>query len=316
MSKLREYTEKMKQYKLANPDLTEQELIMHVYLDLGLRFNFDQDFFFGGSKNKRRIYDSSNRFNVLDECMEKNIVICKSGSYILQYVLTELGVNIRTIEDPEDERRYKHYYNIITPADGSEEYSIDLQEDMIYMHYHAFTRDFGLSTDGKERRVISRDEIKRIHTKLGYISKEFPYVDEYIYLFKEDIGSIEKLEDKIDFILTNIDPIDYPQVNYWERRWKHERFIKELLSKDERAKLGVLEFYRTKADGTKEFINGFCHESSKGVTVYMYSLEDNKYNSYSVPEIAQEFVNNGLNCYQKIKGLNKEILKLKGKESR
>ena len=86
MSKLSEYVKKAKQYKLENPNLTEPELIMYVYLDLGLRFNFDQDFFFGGSKNKRRIYDSSNRFNVLDECMEKNIVICKSGSYILQYV--------------------------------------------------------------------------------------------------------------------------------------------------------------------------------------------------------------------------------------
>lgn len=316
MSNLSEYVEKIKRYKKDNPDLTEAELIMYVYLDLGLRFKFDQDYFFKGTKERKRIYEHSRRLSSLDECLENNKVICRSAAYIMQYVLTEMGIKIRTVEDEEDTRRYKHVYNIITPADGSEEYSIDLQEDMIYMHYHTFTKNFGLSTDGRNRPIISREEQKRMHKKFGYISDQNPYVDDYIYMFKEDIGLIDEFQDKIDFVLKNIDPIDYPRVNYWERRWKHDRFLKELFTKDEMKRLNLVEFFHRKEDKSKEYINGFFVDGPKGVVVYMYSMEDNAYRSYTVPEIALMVKNEGLELNQKIKGLNRELLKLKISEGR
>ena len=316
MSNLSEYVEKVKKYQAEHPDLTEAELIMYVYLDLGMKFKFDQDYFFKGTKERKKIYEHSKRLSNLDECLENNKVICRSAAYIMQYILAELGIKARTVEDEEDTRRYKHVYNIITPADGSEEYSIDLQEDMIYMHYHTFTKNFGISTDGKERNVISREEQKRMHTKFGYISEQNPYVDDYIYLFKEDIGFMDNFQDKIDFVLKNIDPIVYPNVNYWERRWKHDRFLKELFTKEEMKRLNVVEFYHRKENGEKEYTNGFFVDGPKGVVVYMYSKEENAYQSYTVPEIALKVKNEGLEHHQKIKGLNRELLKLKMSEGR
>ena len=316
MSNLSNYIDKLKKFQKANPDLSEEELIMYVYLDLGLRFKFDQEFFFGGSKTKKNLYEKSNRIDTLEECLKSNKLICRSGAYLMQYILRELGVNIRTIVDPEDLRKYKHVYNIITPKNGGEEYSIDLQEDMINMHFHAFTKDFGLATDGTDRLVISREEQKKMHQKFGYVSDKNPYIDEYIYLIKQHIGLFDTYEEKIDFLLSNIDPIEYPNVDYWERRWKHERFLKKILTQQEMSKLNSIEFYKEKDDGSKEFINGFAYEGSKGVIVYMYSKADNKYNSYSVKEVAQMVKNEGLCNLQKIKGLNSELMKLKNDEAR
>ena len=316
MSNLSKYVDKIREYKRKHPDLTEPELIMYVYLDLGLRFKFDQDYFFKGTKERKKIYERSRYIDKLNGCFDDNKIICRSAAYIMQYVLTELGVKIRTIVDEEDVRQYKHVYNIITPADGSEEYKIDLQEDMIYMHYHAFTKEFGLSTDGKDRPVISREEQKRMHLKFGYITERSPYVDEYIYLFKEYIGLMDSFYDKIDFVLKNIDPIDYPSTNYWERRWKHDRFLKELFSKDDLRKLNVVEFFNRKEDGIKEYINGFFVDGPKGVVVYIYSKDDNAYRSYTIQEVAQMVKYEGLEHNQKIKGLNRELLRLKMDEGR
>lgn len=311
MCNLDNYVEQMKKYLKANLDTTEAQIIMYVYLDLAKRLKFDQDFFFGGSKRKKQLYENARHLNELNECLESNKIICKSASYILEYILKRLGINIETVEDEYDYRKYKHVYNIITPKDGSEKYSIDMQEDMINIHYHDFTKDFGLALDRTERYVISRQEQKKIHEKLGYISKDNPYVDEYIYLLKEDLEFFEDPYDKIDFALKNIDSMEYPEVDYWERRWKHERFLQELFSaKEITKKLNVVEFFKRTENGNKEFMNGFFVDSPKGVIIYLFSKQDCGYNSYSLPEFALKVKNEGIEYRQGIKGLKGEINKL------
>ena len=317
MCNLDQYVEGIKQYLDNNPNMTEVEIIMYVYLDLAKRLKFDQDFFFGGNKKQKKIYDNARKFNELNDCLECNKIICKSSSYILEYILRKIGINIRTVEDKYDFRKYKHVYNIITPKDGSEEYSIDLQDDMINIHYHDITKDFGLSLDRTGRHVISRQRQKEIHKKLGYISKENPYIDEYFYLIKEDIDLFDNFYDKLDFVLKNIDPMEYPTVDYWERRWKHERFLKRLFSTDEISKkLHVVEFFKTSNSSKKEFINGFWVNSSKGVTVYIFSKDDCGYSSYSLQEFAKKVNEEGIEYRQGIQGLRAELNKLKIEVSR
>ena len=312
MCNLDKYVEKVKEYIEKNPGLTENEIIMYVYLDLGERFKFDQDFFFGGNKKKKRMYIEAQDFGELNECMEKNKIICKSSSYILEYILRKLDVNIRTANDIKDLRKYKHVYNIITPKDGSEEYSIDLQEDIINIHYHSFPKNFGLSLKDGKTYIVSRKSQQEMHKKFGYVSRKNPYTDDYIYLFKQDLHLFEDFYSKLDFVLQNIDPIEYPNVDYWERRWKHERFLKELFPTSELSrKLNLVECYKEKDNGTKIFLNCFWVNCPKGVRVYLYSMDDNKYNKYSLPEFALKVKNEGLKYRQGIMRLRKEFKKLK-----
>lgn len=308
MRNLDKYVEQTKKYLQENPNMTEVEKIMYVYLDLGSRLKFDKNFFFGGNKRKKEIYESAKYFNKLNECLESGKITCKSASYLLEYILGKFGVQIKTVEDEYDLRKYKHVYNIITPKDGSEEYSIDLQEDMINIHYHDFTKDFGLALDRTERYVIGRQEQKKIHEKLGYISKNNPYVGEYIYLVRSNLDLVEGFYNKLDFALKHIDPMKYQGIDYWERRWKHERFLQNIFPEQELArKLNVVEFFKRMENGDKEFINGFFVNSSKGVNVYLFSDQDCGYNSYSLPEFALKVKKEKIEYRQGIKGLRREL---------
>ena len=140
MSRLTEYIEKIENYVSQHGNMTEIEIIRYVYLDLGKRFSFNEKFLpFGNSKEKKNMYRyRSSRLEDLEECMETNKAICKSISYILEYVLKSLGIDIKTVADSNNKRSFPHVYNIITLKSG-ESFSVDLQEDMYNIQSHSFT---------------------------------------------------------------------------------------------------------------------------------------------------------------------------------
>ena len=220
MSNLEKYIEQVREYQTQHSGISETELIRYVYLDLGKRFSFNVNFLpFGNSKKQQNLYKYHSRNLVdLEECMETNIVICKSVSYILEYILRAVGVNIKTVIDPNDLRKCPHMYNIITPKDG-EPYIVDLQEDMYNIQSHSFTRNFGLSVKDGKTYIISRFEQEQMDRKNGYITEGNYYSDDYLYLLKYDADFIEDFDEKIKFILENIDIYDNPNMKYTDRQW-------------------------------------------------------------------------------------------------
>lgn len=319
MSNLEIYINNLKEYFSKNPDLTETEKVMYVYLDLGKRFKFDQDFYFGGSKARKRIYTHSSYQDYLEESFDRNTIICKSSARICQYIFAELGITCLNHIDEHDERNYKHVYNIIVPKDGSEEYSIDLQNDIENIEFHAFTKDFGLSTDGEERYVISRNEQKRIHEKFGYVSDKNPYMDDYVYLFKQTLDGFPDFNSKIDLILQNIDPEKLDGIDYWERRWKHQKFIDNLLPEEETCdRLHLVELYNKDENGKKRFYNTYFVLDKGEPIIYIYSEKDYKYNKYSLEEFARLAIEKGFETTeaQKIPKVRAEIQKIKEEEGR
>lgn len=315
MSNLEQYIKNVTEYFKKHPDYTETEKIMYVYLDLGKKFKFDQDFYFGGSKKRKKIYDHSNFMDYLEESFDKNTIICKSCAKICEHIFKALGINCLTKTDEYDIRTYKHVYNIIIPKDGSESYSIDLQDDIENIEFHAFTKNFGLSLYDSKSYVVPMQEQKSIHKKLGYISDKNPYMDGYIYLFKQDLGLFPNFNEKIDFVLQNIDPEELDGINYWERKWKHDKFIAELFPKEEIYKeLHTLEVYKEK-DGKKEFYNTYF-TLDKGIPqIYIYSKNDYKYNKYSLTEFAKK-IESGFKSIQGIPGLKKELKRIKEQKER
>ena len=243
---LDDYIEKINNYINENTNLNEEEIIMYVYIDLAKKLKFDPDFFFGGTKIKKQIYNNSQYINELNKCFSNNKIICRSSSYILEYVLTKLNVKIRTIYENNPLKKYQHVLNVITPANGEKEYTVDLQTDISNICYHNFTVNFGKSLKNDNEYVIEPLRQKQIHLKLGYISSNNMYADEYIDLFKIFTTSDMSFAEKIDLVLKNIDPYPYPNIGYWERRWQHEKILSSLFDEKElRNKLNIVEFYLT-----------------------------------------------------------------------
>lgn len=308
---LDDYINYLKKYVQDN-SLQEEEFIMMVYLNLGKMFKFDQDFFFGGSKKREEMYYLAPRYSYCNESFKKKKINCKVVSYILKYILENFGINIKVIEALNDERKYKHVLNLIKSS-NNEEYTIDLQDDMINIHYHDFTYGFGLSPDGS-KYVISPDRQRLMHEKLGYITKDNPYTGEYIYLIKQYVNCFDDFASKVSFVLENIDCVDNSNIDYFERYWRHKRILERIFTEHELTNLlKMVEFYKIQEDGTKKYYNGFFLDIPKNVLIYMYSMEENQYIAYTPDEFAIKIQKENIYYNQNIRGIKGALKRLDNK---
>ncbi len=317
MSKLIEYIENMKEYISREGGITETEIIRYVYIDLGKRFSFNSSFMpFGNSKKNQNLYNYHSRNLIdLEECMETNIVICKSVAYILEYILKKFGVNIRTVIDSNDYRKCPHVYNIITSKEGKT-YMVDLQEDMYNIQSHSFTKNFGLSVDDRETYVISRFEQEQMDRKSGYIDDKNYYSDDYLYLLKYDADFIENFDEKVKFILENIDIYDNPNMGYTDRQWHHKTVLEQFFSKKEfdyqtnTGKIRMIDCYKV-INNKIHYVNCISVQTKNGTEVYIYNKKKYRYCKMDLIDFAKA-VQNGLvihNC--NVPGLNKVLKQLK-----
>lgn len=307
MSNLSEYIERVKEYKKQNPNISEEMLIRYVYMDLGKRFSFDLEFSFGNTKTKQSIYARGDEDD-LNEAMESNIVICKTVSYILEYILKSLGVDIITVVDHVEETKFPHMYNIVTQKDGKK-YSVDLQEDMENIQSNSFTKNYGLALDFDKLPVIKRFDIEQMDRALGFIDDEHYYSDDYLYLLKSDIGYFTDFAEKVEFVLENIDIHENKNIQYAERKWHHKKILKELFTKEELQKIQMIDCYQ-EVGNEKKYKNCIAVSASGQTVIYMYSVEENRYCRMTIQEFAKA-TQNGLVHLQGILGLRQALKDLK-----
>ncbi len=216
--------------KIKTKDFSEIEKVRYVYLRLGSMFYFDSNFSFGNSKTRHNIYQScSPRVEKLNEYLEKRIIICRSLSYILRYILRELGIK-NEMGYENIERKIKHTYNIVKLQDGDTIY-LDLQEDLENIQFKCRPKLF---ISG-----LTREELEKIDKKIGYISDEEYYYDEYFDLLKYNLCYFSNLQDKVYFILQNLDYY-YLTKGYIEFRWFYSKSLVKLLKKEAR-KIHILD---------------------------------------------------------------------------
>lgn len=322
MNNLDKYVEQMKKHITEHPEMTETEIIRYVYLDLGKRFSFNQNFTpFGSSKQKQNLYKYHSQSIVdLEECMETNIVICKSVSYILEYVLKRLGINIIIEVEKNDMRKCPHMYNRIIEKDGTE-YVVDLQEDMYNIQTHSFTRNFGIDSIYTMNYVISRFEQEQMDKRNGYISEGNYYSDDYLYLLHSIADLIEDFDVKSKFILENIDICNNPNIGYTDRQWHHKRILEEFFDKidfnynGENGKIRIIDCYKD-IDKKRHYLNCVSVQTKSGTRIYVYNKKEFKYCEMDIINFAIA-VNNGLvlhNC--RIPGLGKILKSLKDEQEK
>lgn len=291
--------------RISNMSLSEVELIMYIYIDLGYRLKYDDDFYLSTHKKQKYLYNHSSSDLDINWAFNDGTINCKSVAYILKYVLSRFDVDIDVLVDKDDYREFKHVYNVIKPRNGSTEYTIDLQDDMINIYFRGMMKSFGRSLDDNSY-VVGLEEQKKIHLKIDYISKTDIYTDEYIDMLKMYSDMYDNFYERLDFVLSNIDPLEVINNNYWERRWRHDRILRRLFKfEDLFRKLHIIEFYHNDNEGKKSFTNGFYVHNKDGVFVYYY--EDNRYNKYSVRDFALKVIEEDIKYRQNVQGLNSRV---------
>ncbi|MBR3133240.1 MAG: hypothetical protein IKG42_04145 [Clostridia bacterium] len=316
MSNLEKYIKRIKEYISKNEDITETEIIRYVYLDLGKKLSFNENFIpFGNSKKKQNLYNYHSRnIKDLEECMESKKAICKSISYIFEHVLKNIGIDARTITDANDERNCPHTFNLITQKDGKQ-YLVDLQEDIYNIQSHSFTKNFGASVKDNKKYVISKFEQEQMDRKNGYINNDEYYSNDYLHLLKYDSSFIEDFNEKVRFILENIDVYDNPNMGYTDRQWHHKTILEEFFNKKEfdyqnnSGKIKMIDCYKD-IDNKRHYINCITVQTQNEPEIYIYNKKEYKYCQMNFIDFARA-VKNGVVLYKcNIQGLNKAIRNL------
>lgn len=314
MGLLNEYIEQAKE---KMQDYSDIEKIRRVYVELGEMFQFDINFSFGNAKERMQIYSRGISTENLEKNMENKTVICKSLSYLFEYIMTKLGVSMTTVVE-DDGRRCKHVFNILE-TEQSKKYKFDLQEDMRFIKARMRTRNFGVAMQDGGEDLVSRQDLSKIDKKIGYISEEKYYTDEYLELLKLGMNLYKSLIQKMEFLLENLDEYTDPDMKYPDRRWRMEDLIGTsnmqglMFSDEEKNKINIVDCYQ-EIEGEKEYKLCITVQEKGKIVIFMFDENTNFFKKLSLEEFA-ELVKNGLVNMQGIWGL-KQVLKSKKQEER
>lgn len=282
--------------------LSELEKVRYVYLDLGKIMSFDLLFYYGNEKNKRRIYKECEcSEEKLCYALKNRIGICKSISYLLEYILTKLNIKSKAIVDYSDIVYYHHVTNMIYLTDGTK-FEVDLQHDLENIQAHQKTRYFG-------RNFFTEEKLEQLDLKVHYISEDNRYTEEYYYLLEKSLIKVDNLEQKLEFILANIQVYtNMKMVSYLERKYYYIRFLSKFLtSKDKNHITWMDSYYMT--DGPKQYLFCIALEGKENF-VYLFSKKLQRFQKYTLEEITA-MVQEGLVILGSIPGLKIENNKKK-----
>ena len=278
-------------------DMSEEEIIRYVYINLGQKMDFDLHYTFGNKQERTKILRRSSSEEALDKAMEDHTIICKSLSYILERILTEFGTSIRTVTAENG----IHVYNIVKLKNGRE-YILDLEDDLEYIQSGAKTQAFGLPLDENKQKddkenMIDDDTLRKIDTeKIKYIPEGY-YLEDIAWMLKKAIepGSAE-FDTRLDLLLKNLEVYrDIRNVGYRERIRYHNRLMEMVLEPKDFRKIHQVDCYRVE-DGEKNFQSCLVVDMPKDKRkAFLFSYEHNCYEEISMEKLAEE-VKNGLNA--------------------
>ena len=297
MNSLDKYVEE-KRKELKEKNITDElEIVRYIYLDLGNKFSFNNKFIpFGNSRYRQNLYRYHSRnINDLNECMNTNTAICKSLSYILEYVLKKFDVNIETVEEKCEQVNYPHVYNFIKLKDGRK-FCVDLQEDISNIQTKSFTGNFGVSSPYSCIRIITRQEQEKIDRKLGFLKEDECYTDEYLYLLHSVADGIKDFREKVEFILENIDIVPTNDMGYIDRQWHHKNILEDFFDINEfdyvhnTAKIRMYDCYKD-IQGKRKYYNFIVVMEQKNVDIYIYNSKESNYKKMNIKNYVNSITN-------------------------
>ena len=188
----------------VNQEWSTLEKIRYVYVSIGSLLQKYTDFFFSvdnklGEDNLsldeiKKIYQDKKESGDLR-------VICRSASYILERIYSELGIESKLVKTNsiitaiQGEEEYLIHHWLLVVKDGDNNYFLTLSADLAYIQMGMETRHFASNIPYKriigDREVqiyqgeeikpslIDKDTLRDIDIKIGYIKNKYNYDEKY-----------------------------------------------------------------------------------------------------------------------------------------
>ena len=130
---------------------------LYFYLELGKQKAFDEKYYYGDTKIRKKIYEKgNNEIRNLDEVANKRKIICTTLSYLYADILNANGIRAKVMRTSLEDR---HTYVVIFLKDGRH-IKADLQQDLYNIHTQSRIKEFASSENREEGyNYISKNEL-------------------------------------------------------------------------------------------------------------------------------------------------------------
>ena len=78
-----------------------------------------------------------------------------------------------------------------------------------------------------KQKTEGYSELEKIDRKIGYVTKEMGYTNEYLELIKLNMPLFSNFNEKVQFVLENVEFYCIKDMQYAERKWRMEDIIGE-----------------------------------------------------------------------------------------
>lgn len=164
----------------------------YLYLELGKRSYYDTQYkyYMFGEEQTMSEYSYKPYSN-------PNIIICKTLAKQYSQLLTLAGIKNRIVNLENDAHDFVIFYD-----EEGKEYVADITNDLKNIQFHCRTSYFY----EKEHEENSQTILEDIDRKLGYISTEGTYANDYWYVVKDILAKNPRLSQKqqLEIVMQNL----------------------------------------------------------------------------------------------------------------
>lgn len=262
-------------------DLNETEIAKYIYIQLGKEKAFDEKYFFGNSKTRKKIYQMAEKTKNNTDIVAKNKkIICVSLSYLFKDILKQFDI-ASEIQQEED-----HRYVIIFLKDGRK-IKADLQLDLYNIQSKSKTKYFGTASLYEYLDNLEEHENLEIDKKIGYIEDERDYRNNVI----ENI--IEKVKGKspceaLDILITD------KELNTFENKLEIIEmiiFYRAVFNKaiPQYMQKNVFSFicYKENNKEKKEYTMCVYSSEKEDTNIYLFSNKENRFMHVDIEKIEE-----------------------------
>ena len=291
--------------------LSDLEKARFVYLELGKMVSFNEEYWFGNSKIKNKIYKSQTKIEDLKD-IKNNKIICVSLSNLYNYMMGRIGIKAVQAHDVNDSRHVYSEFEI----DGKR-YKADLQKDLHFIQTKRRTWEFGEIDVSVADSEVNTEEIEKIDAKIGYSYQGEKNFRRLITNIENEIKKVDELDKKMNIILNKISEYeDISKMEYSEKIWYYYYIIKRMLTLQEKKRECENQLYTEDNDKRKYT----CCISVLKRDGEFYRMIYSEKNGKFIPvedEILIELIEDGLKTCrnEKIPGLKKKMKELKNKNN-
>lgn len=300
----REIVEYLKQ-NMPNFEGTEEEIevktALYIYVELGKTKSFDENYYFGNSETKRKIYYLAQRQEKdIDKIANRRKIICVSLTHLYCSILKEFGIDAVASASEE------HIYPIIRTK-NKKIFVADLQLDLENIQTKSRLEHFEYMGSILPNGKINSNQsvLTKMLVEIGYIKSERDYKNEEIEKLIEQIKGMnphEALKTIVEDekLYTGNEEMESIEVNKF-----YKRALKRIVPHFWEKRIFAFNCYKEKEEKQRDYILCVFSEEDT-IKPYLFSKKDKEFLSVEIQKI-KELEEQGLKLGIKPKenGVNK-----------